>query len=252
MGVPAGEQSEDVPRLPARAPVRRGGDRDRDDYCRRRADGTRPRQRARYGAARRGRTRVEDADAGARAARGARGVAHGERRRRRASADRHVRDLLPGRAPGSGDRRRAADRDPEAFARARQTGEDLAVPLGRDLTEIAATKHQEFFAQEARFDPQAPNLREARALDAELAGAIEASQATAVVAAGEDTAGRVRDAMQAILGQVGMAPQTASVYAGLFESAYQAIGTRAGLDARPALRALRAHRRARARCLDRP
>ncbi len=117
--------------------------------------------------------------------------------------------------------------DPEAFARARQTGEDLAVPMGRYLTELAGTEHGAFFTTEAKLTPEAPNVREAQALDAALTAEIAATATEAETPA--TSAGQVRDAVLGLLADV-FPPQVARVYAEVAESAFQRIGTRAGVD----------------------
>lgn len=117
--------------------------------------------------------------------------------------------------------------DPHAYARAQQTGEDLAVPMGRYLTQLAATEHGAYFSNEARLAPEALNLRETRALEQEVSSQISA---TTVSEEAPASVGQVRDAVQSLLDQAAVPAATSHVYANLFEHAFQTIGARAGLD----------------------
>ncbi len=118
----------------------------------------------------------------------------------------------------------------EAFARARETGEDLAVPMGRYLTQLAGTPHAAFFSEEARLAPNALNVRETRTLEQTLVEELHAAQQQPVVAANEDTQGLIRDAVTTLLTSVGIAPPIARVYASFYESTFQTIAARAGVD----------------------
>lgn len=51
----------------------------------------------------------------------------------------------------------------DAYATAKQSGEDLAVPLARYASQVAATEHGPFFAAEAKLSPEQMNSREAEA-----------------------------------------------------------------------------------------
>lgn len=116
--------------------------------------------------------------------------------------------------------------DRTAYARAVETGADLAVPMGAYLTEIAASPHHAYFAEEARLSPDALNTREARALDADITAQLEAIPAEE----GSASAGLVRDAVLAKLTEIAIPPDQAAVYATVYEHIFQTFGARAGLD----------------------
>lgn len=120
--------------------------------------------------------------------------------------------------------------DPEAFAHAQETGADLQVPAGRYATQIAATEHNTFFANEARLAPDALNVREQAAL--EQAVQTQATQAEHQVATdtGAVSAAPVGESVVALLHRAGVEPGTARTYGALYEHAFGSLATRAGLD----------------------
>ena len=112
--------------------------------------------------------------------------------------------------------------DPDAYAEAVRTGEDLAIPTDAYAVRLAPTEHNAFFANELRLSPEQMNAREAAAFAAELDA--EPEPVTAAPAA------PVRQAILEQLVAAGTEANTAETYAALYEAAFQTLGERAGVD----------------------
>lgn len=117
--------------------------------------------------------------------------------------------------------------DKDALEKAQQTGVDLAIPTARYAVTIAPTEHNEYFSRELRLGPDEMNGREADQF-AELVK----QQAQAAPAAAEATGtSQVRAQILEQLQRAGVPQATAEQYAGLYESAFGSMASRAGLDA---------------------
>lgn len=114
--------------------------------------------------------------------------------------------------------------DPNAYTRARETGEDLAVPMGRYVTEIAATDHHAFFQNEARLQPDELNARES----AEVLKAAEAKAAADVPP--NPAREQIRQQMLDQLVAAQVPRETAEHYARLIEAGLGTMGESAGVD----------------------
>jgi GNAT superfamily N-acetyltransferase len=110
-----------------------------------------------------------------------------------------------------------------AWENAIRTGEDLAIPTSAYAVKLAGTDHNSFFANELRLAPDAMNVREAEAFQAEQATATEQQEQ-------ESPAAQVRVAVQQQLETAGVPAATAQQYATLYESAFGSLAERAGLD----------------------
>lgn len=115
--------------------------------------------------------------------------------------------------------------DPKAYQQAIDTGADLPIPTARYAVTLAGTEHNAFLANELRLAPDQMNAREAAAFQQQLADAppSAAPDSTAPAAA-------IRTAVLSQLEAAGVPTATAEQYASLYESAFQTLGERAGVD----------------------
>jgi GNAT superfamily N-acetyltransferase len=117
----------------------------------------------------------------------------------------------------------------EALALALATGEDLAIPTARYAVTLAATEHNQFFAEELRLSPGEMNGRESREFRAQLDAEAAAEQQAAVDAVATP-AQQVRMAVLDQLVAAGVERSTAESYADLYESTFGSLAERAGVD----------------------
>jgi hypothetical protein len=68
--------------------------------------------------------------------------------------------------------------DPRAYAQAKVTGEDLAIPTAAYAVQLAGTEHNAFFSKELRLAPEQMNGREAEAFQKDAAAQADASVPT--------------------------------------------------------------------------
>ncbi len=120
--------------------------------------------------------------------------------------------------------------DPKAYARALQTGEDLAIPTGTYASKIAATEHNAFFVNELKVGPDDWNIREATQYKEQQVAKTKAV-AEAATAAEETPASRIVSQLRQGLEQAGVEKETATQYADLVSSAF---GNMAEIAADPA------------------
>lgn len=109
----------------------------------------------------------------------------------------------------------------DAYENAVRSGEDLAIPTSRYATQIAATEHNAFFANELRLGPDEMNGREAAA----FAEQIKTAQAPE-----EKLPSPVQQAVMDKLTEAGVPPDTAREYAALYESSIGNLAERSGVD----------------------
>lgn len=122
---------------------------------------------------------------------------------------------------------------PGALDLAVREGHDLAIPMSRYVTEIAANKpHSDFFAAEAKLDPSVPNPRQ-QAIDA--AFHVEQSKAAEEAAKNAPPAPptareRIHDQMVGQLVGAGLTRSRAAHVADLAEAGFGTMAESAGLD----------------------
>jgi hypothetical protein len=116
--------------------------------------------------------------------------------------------------------------DPEAYARAQRSGEDLAIPTSAYAVKLAPTEHNAFFANELRLGPEQMNAREA----AEFSKEIEKVAGTKADSAAAGAAGPVREAIVTQLEAAGFDRSIAETYAAEYEQPFTALAQRVGMD----------------------
>ena len=114
--------------------------------------------------------------------------------------------------------------DGDALRDAQQTGVDLRIPTARYITQLAATAHQAFFAEEIRLQPEALNGREWAAFAADQAARVPAPAPV------PNPAAPLRAAVQQQLEAAGIPAATATTYAEVLASGFTTLATRAGVD----------------------
>lgn len=116
--------------------------------------------------------------------------------------------------------------DPNALAEAQRDGTDLVIKTADYATKIAGTEHHAFFQNELRLgDPDAFNVREAKAWEAEQTEVTEAELAEIQQAAG------VRDDLTRKLVAAGVPRGTADTYVALHDAVFGQVADVLEVDA---------------------
>ncbi len=134
----------------------------------------------------------------------------------------------------------------DALSQARETNAPIAIPTAAYAAKLAATDHHGFFAQELRLSADAPNAREGKALEAQVAAQALEIQATVEAAANgsETPEAKLSPLRQAIVAQALADPafhgmtteaqadpvEVANIYAAGIEKVITNLATLAGED----------------------
>jgi len=121
----------------------------------------------------------------------------------------------------------AVNGDATEYDQAMQSGADLRIPMDKYAVTIAPTEHNEFFQNELRTSPNEMNAREA---DEFLKSEMGKAQEQATPGPAEEAAAGIKEDIQRQLKDAGYSAEAARNYAQVYESAFGAMGQRAGID----------------------
>lgn len=117
--------------------------------------------------------------------------------------------------------------DTKEYDDAMRTGTDLRIPMDKYAVTLAPTEHNTFFQNELRTNPNEMNAREA---DEYLKVEMKAAKEKAKPGPGEEATASIKEDIQKQLQATGYSAETAATYAKVYESAFGALGERAGVD----------------------
>lgn len=117
--------------------------------------------------------------------------------------------------------------DPRQYDQALQSGTDIQIPMDKYAVTLAPTEHNAFFQNEIRTNPMEMNAREA---DMFLKEEMGKAQEAAKPGPQEEAQAGIRENITKQLREAGYDERTAGTYAQVYESAFGAMGERAGID----------------------
>lgn len=124
--------------------------------------------------------------------------------------------------------------DAKSYFEAKAAGSQIEIPLGVYVEKIATSEHFDGLLQSARTRVDGMSLKEAQTFLQELPGVMDdlAKEATATTeeVKAVDSAAQVGTTITERLKAVGFDEPTANTYAKVYESAFKALGERAGID----------------------